>query len=81
MLWQIIWGCICYNINGDSMGIFDDDKKKDQQAFGLFSFLTEQQDKEDLEDWQKKEVENGNYDETAFEEDELEEEDYYSEDD
>ena len=42
------------------MGIFDDDKKKDQQAFGLFSFLTEQQDKEDLEDWQKKEVENGN---------------------
>ena len=62
------------------MGIFDDDKKKDQQAFGLFSFLTEQQDKEDLEDWQKQEVEKGNYDTTAFEEDELEEDDYYSED-
>ena len=66
---------------GDNMGIFDDDKKKEQQSFGLFSFLTEQQDKEDLEDWQKQEVEKGNYDETSFEEDELEEDDYYSEDD
>ncbi len=62
------------------MRIFDDDKKKDQQAFGLFSFMTEQQDKEDLEDWQKQEVEKGNYDAIAFEEEELED-DYYSEDD
>lgn len=36
---------------------------------------------DELEDWQKKEVEKGNYAETSFEEDELEEDDYYSEDD
>ena len=35
----------------------------------------------ELEDWQKKEVDNDNYDETSFEEDELEDDDYYSEDD
>ena len=35
----------------------------------------------ELEDWQQKEVDNGNYDETAFEEEELEEDDYYYEDD
>ena len=35
----------------------------------------------ELEDWQKEEVDSGNYDETAFEEEELEDDDYYSEDD
>ena len=78
------------------MGLFDDlfgnDKKKSQQAFGLFSFMNEQQDENNseytdeeldaygLEDWQKDEVKKGNYDPWNFEED-LEEDDYYSEDD
>ena len=35
----------------------------------------------ELEDWQKKEVDEGNYDPYNFEEDELEEDDYYYEDD
>ena len=80
----------------DGMGIFDilfgsDDNKKNQQDYGLFSFLNDEQNNNnnsnnkdnnyDLEDWQKKEVKKGNYDETAFEEDEIEEDDYYSEDD
>ena len=90
------------------MGLFDDlfgsDKKKSQQAFGLFSFMNEQQndnnsedtdeeldnnseytdeelDNYGLEDWQKEEVKKGNYDPWNFEEEELEEDDYYSEDD
>ncbi|MBO5477176.1 MAG: hypothetical protein J6A15_05425 [Clostridia bacterium] len=79
------------------MGLFDDlfgnDKKKSQQAFGLFSFMNEQQEKNNseytdeeldaygLEDWQKEEVKKGNYDPWNFEEEDLEEDDYYSEDD
>ena len=35
----------------------------------------------ELEDWQKKEVDEGRYDSYNFEEEELEEDDYYSEDD
>ena len=90
------------------MGLFDDlfgsDKKKSQQAFGLFSFMNEQQndnnseytdeeldnnseykdeelDNYGLEDWQKEEVKKGNYDPWNFEEEELEDDDYYNEDD
>lgn len=79
------------------MGLFDDlfgnDKKKSQQAFGLFSFMNEEQEKNNseyteeeldaygLEDWQKEEVKKGNYDPWNFEEEDLEEDDYYSEDD
>lgn len=79
------------------MGLFDDlfgnDKKKGQQTFGLFSFLEEQQNKNDskytskeldpygLEDWQKELVKKGEYDPWNFEEDDLEEDDYYHEDD
>ena len=79
------------------MGLFDDlfgnDKKKSQQAFGLFSFMNEQQEKNNseytdeeldaygLEDWQKEEVKKGNYDPWNFEEEDLEEDDYYNEDD
>lgn len=78
------------------MGLFDDlfgnDKKKSQQAFGLFSFMNEQQNKNNgeysdeeldsygLEDWQKEEVKKGNYDPWNFEEEELEDDDYYSDD-
>ena len=78
------------------MGLFDDlfgnDKKKSQQAFGLFSFMNEQQkdnneytdeelDNYGLEIWQKEEVKKGNYDPWNFEEEDLEEDDYYSEND
>lgn len=79
------------------MGLFDDlfgnDKKKSQQANGLFSFMNKQQnnnnseytDKEldnyGLEDWQKKEVKKGNYKPWNFEEDDLEDDDYYYDDD
>ena len=79
------------------MGLFDDlfgnDKKNSQQAFGLFSFMNEQQDENNsvytdeeldaygLEDWQKEEVKKGNYDPWNFEEEDLEEDDYYFDDD
>lgn len=79
------------------MGIFDilfgsDDKEKNQQDYGLFSFLNDEQNnknksnnKDDnydyLEDWQKKEVKKGNYDSDDFEEDDIDEDSYYSEDD
>ena len=78
------------------MGIFDDlfgnNKKKNGQALGFFSFLEEQEKEEkrkqleqemedsDLEEWQKDLIRNGEYDTTSFEEENLEEDDYYSED-
>jgi len=49
-----------------------DEKKKQKENNIVYN---------ELEDWQKNEVDNGNYDETSFEEEELEEDDYYSEDD
>lgn len=79
------------------MGLFDDlfgnNKKKGQQAFGLFSFMEEQQNKNNskytdkelddygLEDWQKELVKKGKYEPWNFEEEDLEEDDYHSEDD
>ena len=77
------------------MGLFDvlfgDNKKKSNEAYGLFNFMNEEQnnnkysDKEldnyDLEDWQKKEVKKGNYNPWKFEEEDLEDDDDYSEDD
>ena len=77
------------------MGLFNDifgnDKKKSDQAFGLFTFMNDEQnnsnysdeelDEYGLEDWQKDEVKKGNYDPWNFEEEELEDDDYYSEDD
>ena len=74
------------------MGLFDDlfgnDKKKIQQAFGLFSFMNEQQNDnnseytdEELDNYGLEEVKKGNYDPWNFEEEDLEEDDYYSEDD
>lgn len=75
--------------------LFGNDKKKSSQAFWLFSFLEEQAQKEQedqeledemdtycLEEWQKELVRKGEYDPCDFEEDgELEDDDYYSEDD
>ncbi len=76
------------------MGLFDDlfgnDKKKSHEAFGLFSFMNEQQkennseysdeelDNYGLEDWQKEEVKKGNYNQYNFVDEELEEDDYYN---
>ena len=58
------------------MGIFDilfgsDYNKKNQQDYGLFSFLNDEQNNNkdnnyDLDDWQKKEVNKGNYDSDDF---------------
>ena len=76
------------------MGIFDDlfgsNKKKNGQALGFFAFLEEQEKEEkkqleqemedrNIEEWQKDLIRNGEYDTTSFEE-ELGEDDYYSED-
>ena len=63
------------------MGLFEllfsnDDKKKNQDDYGLYTYMNDQLDED-----QKKEVEQSNYDPFNFEEDELEEDDYYSEDD
>lgn len=49
-----------------------DEKKKQKENKIVYN---------ELEDWQKKKVDKGNYDETSFEEEELEDDDYYSEDD
>ena len=71
------------------MGLFDDKSKKDikkeQQKFGLFSFMNEEQNKNnddysELNDLQKEELDKGNYDPWNFEEEDLEDDDYYNED-
>lgn len=70
------------------MGWFDDDnKKKKEEPKGLFDLLWGNNKKEEytdkeldaygLEDWQKKEVKKGNYDPWNFEEEDLDEDDYY----
>ena len=79
------------------MGLFNDlfgnDIKKSQQAFGLLSFMEEQQKESNskyteeelnnygLEEWQKDLVRKGKYEPWDFEEEDLDEDDYYSEDD
>ena len=68
------------------MGLFDlfnSNNKQNSKKIGLFSFLEENSKKKknsNLEDWQQKLVDEGKYDSTSFEED-LEEDDYYYEDD
>lgn len=67
--------------------MFDkDDKKKDNQEFGMFNFMIEESDKDnddnnELTDWQKEEIRKGNYDPWDFEEDDVDDDSYYSEDD
>lgn len=58
--------------------MFDNDKKKDSEKFGLFSFMN---DNEELNDSQKDEIKKGNYDPWDFEEDDVDDDSYYSEDD
>mgnify|MGYP003303688863 CR=1 FL=1 len=67
--------------------MFDkDDKKKANQKFGLFSFMNEESDKEkedndELTEWQKEEIKKGNYDPWDFEEEDVDDDSFYSEDD
>lgn len=67
--------------------MFDkDDKKKDNQEFGMFNFMNEESDKDnddnnELTDWQKEEIKKGNYDPWDFEEDDVDDDSFYSEDD
>jgi hypothetical protein len=59
--------------------MFDEkDRKKDNEKFGLFSFMN---DNNELNEEQKEEIKNGNYDPWNFEEEDLEDDDYYFEDD
>ncbi len=63
--------------------LFNNNDKQDSKEFGLFSFLEENSMKKknsNLEDWQQKLVNEGKYDSISFEKD-LEEDDYYYEDD
>ena len=63
--------------------LFGDDSKKRKNSLGFFAFLKEMEEeknKEDLEDWQQDLVNQGNYDSTSFEEEELEDDDYYNDD-
>lgn len=67
--------------------MFDkDDKKKDNQEFGMFNFMNDESDKDnddnnELADWQKEEIKKGNYDPWDFEEDDVDDDSFYSEDD
>ncbi len=68
------------------MGLFDN--KKDNN-FGLFSFMndednelpSEELDNLGLSEFQKEEVKKGNYDTWNFDEEELEDDDFFNEDD
>ena len=67
--------------------MFDkDDKKKDNQEFGMFNFMNDESDKDnddnnELTEWQKEEIKKGNYDPWDFEEDDVDDDSFYSEDD
>lgn len=78
------------------MGLFDDlfgnDKKKSQQAAGLLSFMDQEQNNDSdytdeelndygLENWEKEQVKKGENDPWNFDEEDLEDDDYYSDDD
>lgn len=68
------------------MGLFDN--KKDNN-FGLFSFMndednelpSEELDNLGISEFQKEEVKKGNYDTWNFDEEELEDDDFFNEDD
>ncbi len=66
--------------------MFDkDNKKKDNEKFGLFNFMNEQSDKDndnnELTEWQKEQIKKGNYDPWDFEEEDIDDDSFYSEDD
>lgn len=47
----------------------------------LFGNKSNEEDNQELESWQQDLVKNGSYDSTSFEEEDLEDDDYYFEDD
>ena len=67
------------------MGLFKDlfsnDIKKRNQSYGMLHFLEEQEkenkEDKDLEDWQKKLIKENKYESYNFEEEDLEDDDYY----
>ena len=67
--------------------MFDkENKKKDNEEFGMFNFMNDESDKDnddnnELTDWQKEEIKKGNYDPWDFEEDDVDDDSFYSEDD
>lgn len=74
------------------MGLFDKDKKKDGQKLGLFHFMNdniedqdnytdEELDEYGLDDAEKEHIKKDGYDPWNFDEEELEDDDYYNEDD
>jgi len=75
------------------MGIYNDffDKaKKEPRKNGTYSFLEdmdkkkrieEEMDSVELEEWEKEEVRNGNFDPIDFEEEDLDEDSYHYDDD
>lgn len=75
------------------LDLFDDKKDNKKKKEGLFSFLNdndkenesgytdEELDSYGLEEWQKEEVKKGNADPWNFEEEDLEDDDFYNEDD
>ena len=70
------------------MGLFDkEEKKKDSLLFGLYNFMNEESDKDndeiddELNELQKEEIKKGNQDLWDFEEDDVDDDSYYSDDD
>ena len=71
------------------MGFFSDDKRKEKEEYGVLSYFDDKEDNDNdeeldnygLEDWEKEEVKKGNEDIFNFEEEDLEDDDYYSDDD
>ena len=69
--------------------LFSNDIKKRNESFGLLHYLKENEKKNkenelnnyNLEDWQKDLIKEGKYDPSNFEEEELEDDDYYEEED
>ena len=64
------------------MGLFNDlfsnNQEKRSKAFGLFSYL---EDNNDLDEYQKELIKKEEYSSSNFEEEDLEDDDYYYEDD
>lgn len=73
------------------MSFFDVDRDKEEQDYGVLSYFNDKKNKTSnkndkkldeygLEEWEKEEVKKGNEDIWNFEEEDLEDDDYYSED-
>lgn len=69
--------------------LFSNDVNKRNESFGLLQYLKEKEKKQEedeldnynLEEWQKELVKDNKYNPCDFEEEELEDDDYYEEED